>query len=328
MATDAGRAASAPPERDLYELLEVNDNADLGAIKKAYRRLSVTYHPDKNPSDATRFNAIRDAYEVLSDPWKRVLYDVGGMEAVKEGEQGKLKEGNDRSEKITLSLAEFYTGVHKTVRVRRRVICRRCRKAPDPQRCRGCAACPPKKVVVQWQQGFTIYQQEKMEPSSEDCKQEAHELDVVVDPGTANEDRIFFKHQSDQKPGEIPGHVIIELQEEGAASNWKRRGNDLVRTLRITLREALLGFTRQIRHLDGHTVEVSTTAVTKPGSVIRIEGEGMPVKDVPSQFGNLDLKVEIDFPASFTKSERDELSESSALRRAERGQDVRQRDEL
>lgn len=305
----------AVPDADLYELLEVGDTADLAEIKKNYRKLSVMYHPDKNPAGSQHFNAIRDAYEILSDEVKRILYDVGGMKAVRDGEQGKLDEGDDHEQKMTLSLSEFYSGARKTLNIRRRVICRRCRETRDPRRCKGCTACPDKKVMVQFQRGHMIFQQQQMQPSDEDCKNEYRELEVVVEPGTRNEDRIFFKHMNDQKPGEIPGHLIIIVNERKEKSPWIRRGDNLQLKLRLSLHEALLGFSRKIKHLDGHIVSLSTKSVTKPGQVIRIEGEGMPLKDMPSQFGNLDIIVQIDFPNAFTEGEREELSGSSALQR-------------
>ena len=68
-----------------YDLLEIPVTADENEIKKAYRRLAVKYHPDKNPGDKTaeeKFKKIAQAYDVLSDPEKRKLYDQFGEDAV------------------------------------------------------------------------------------------------------------------------------------------------------------------------------------------------------------------------------------------------------
>lgn len=72
-------------KRDYYEILQVSQNASDDEIKKAYKRLAMKYHPDRNPDDEeseARFKEIKEAYEVLSDPQKRQAYDQMGHEGV------------------------------------------------------------------------------------------------------------------------------------------------------------------------------------------------------------------------------------------------------
>jgi curved DNA-binding protein len=75
-------------DKDYYELLGVARGSDADAIKKAYRTLALKYHPDRNPGDKKAeetFKAINSAYDVLSDPKKRSLYDEFGEVALREG---------------------------------------------------------------------------------------------------------------------------------------------------------------------------------------------------------------------------------------------------
>ncbi len=75
--------------RDLYKILGVGRSSSEADIKRAYRKLSLKYHPDKNPSPdaAEKFAELGTAYEILSDKEKRRTYDQGGEEAVKQQEQ-------------------------------------------------------------------------------------------------------------------------------------------------------------------------------------------------------------------------------------------------
>nr|VZI34605.1 unnamed protein product [Spirometra erinaceieuropaei]VZI34609.1 unnamed protein product [Spirometra erinaceieuropaei] len=85
-------------EEDYYAVLEVDRGADGEVIKKAYRRLALRWHPDKNPNNKEeaerRFKLLGEAYEVLSDPQKRELYDVYGKEGIVNG--GPSRRGTAR----------------------------------------------------------------------------------------------------------------------------------------------------------------------------------------------------------------------------------------
>mgnify|MGYP002521019739 FL=1 len=73
-------------KRDYYEVLGVEKSADADTIKKAYRKLAMKYHPDRNPGDKTaeeKFKEASEAYEILSDEKKRKLYDQYGHEGMK-----------------------------------------------------------------------------------------------------------------------------------------------------------------------------------------------------------------------------------------------------
>ncbi|XP_058095784.1 uncharacterized protein LOC131241125 isoform X2 [Magnolia sinica] len=72
---------------DYYKVLQVDKNAKDDDLKKAYRKLAMKWHPDKNPNDKkaaeAKFKEISEAYEVLSDPQKRAVYDQYGEEGLK-----------------------------------------------------------------------------------------------------------------------------------------------------------------------------------------------------------------------------------------------------
>uniref|UniRef100_A0A7S0BF04 J domain-containing protein n=1 Tax=Rhodosorus marinus TaxID=101924 RepID=A0A7S0BF04_9RHOD len=78
--------AKRPKQTKYYEVLEVEPEASMEAVKKSYRALAKEYHPDRRPNDPDamkKFQAIADAYEVLSDEKKRLIYDEQGEAGLK-----------------------------------------------------------------------------------------------------------------------------------------------------------------------------------------------------------------------------------------------------
>ena len=83
-------------KRDCYEVLGVSKDADSDTIKKAYRKMAIKYHPDKNPGDheaEERFKELGEAYEILMDEQKRAAYDRYGHAAFQQGGFGGAGRG-------------------------------------------------------------------------------------------------------------------------------------------------------------------------------------------------------------------------------------------
>ncbi len=101
-------------KRDYYEILGVSKTVDQDELKKAYRKLAIKYHPDKNPGDSTaeaKFKEISEAYEVLSDTGKRARYDQYGHAASGfGGGSGFASEGIDLEEALRTFMGEFGSG--------------------------------------------------------------------------------------------------------------------------------------------------------------------------------------------------------------------------
>jgi DnaJ-class molecular chaperone len=315
-------------EDDLYNVLGVDPDAQENDIKKVYRRLSRKYHPDKNrnnPEAAVMFEKIREAYEVVGDPDKRILYDTGGLESVRDAEkqdnsggggghdpfaaffgggqqqQGRqAKKGNDARVELKVSLEDMYNGNTVAASISRRIVCRGCKnggKGKNKARCKSCGRCPNevKTVLRQMAPGFNVQQQEEV-PSKHRCKDEKTTLNAVVEKGMDNNAEIKFERMSEQRPGMIPGDVIMVIKQKPHRT-FRREGNDLHLDLVVTLKEALVGFDKTVTHLDGHEVEVSSHGrVTKPFKIMHLKDEGMPHHGFPSQKGTMHVKIIVQFP--------------------------------
>mmetsp|Transcript_48019 Transcript_48019/g.83719 ORF Transcript_48019/g.83719 Transcript_48019/m.83719 type:complete len:506 (+) Transcript_48019:63-1580(+) len=303
-------------EMDMEDKGEDNAEIDRGALKNLYRKLSVKYHPDKNAAAAARFNRIRDAYEILSDPVKTLLYDTAGMEAVRKFEGGgsDLERTENDETRVYVTLEEAYNGMTKKVKHGRQVVCRSCRLRPNLPRCRKCRQCPGKvELRRRWINPQQFMQEEVEVPSKEKCSHESTEVEVIVDRGVSVGERVNFPGLATQLPGQITGDFQVSIWLT-SHHLFKRVGSDLIITVQVSLYEALLGFTREIKHLDGHMVKfgVEKGEVLRPGMGLEIEDEGMPLREDPTSFGKLIVKFEIEFPKTIPVQAADALE--TALR--------------
>lgn len=292
-------------DKDLYAVLEIAEDVDDATIKKVYRKLSIKYHPDKNPDEASKvkFAEIRDAYEILNDPDKKILYDTGGMAAVREAVQGKIQTTPDVNAEIEVDLQDLYLSKQFQASVQQGVVCRGCRKNPNAPNCAGCKKCKDQVKVVNVQMGPFMTQQEQNVPSKERCKTIDAPLDVHVEKGMREGDLITFPRMAEERPGMMPGSVLLKLKVK-KHTLFERRDNDLHMGVTISLRESLLGWSQRVRHMDGHTVELAQNSVTKHLQVLKFKGEGMPLRDDPASFGDLHAKVAVEFPKQLSEEQR------------------------
>ncbi|KAJ3415934.1 hypothetical protein HDV05_003775 [Chytridiales sp. JEL 0842] len=338
--------ASMPKETKLYDLLEVSPNASESELKKAYRKLALKYHPDKNPDAGDKFKDISRAYEILSDSQKREIYDRYGEDGLSEnggggpgmspsdlfshlfggggdffggggGRRSGPRKGKDMAHALKVSLEDLYKGKVSKLALQKQVLCKSCEGRGGKQGAtKTCSSCQGRGVKITMRQMGPMIQQ--MQSTCNDCKGEgevinpkdqckdckgkkvANErkiLEVFIDKGMAEGQKVTFPGEADQAPGIEPGDIVIVIEQKPHPV-FKRKGDDLFIEQDIDLLTALSGGRTTIKHLDERVLVVNIVPgeVIKPGEIKSIVGEGMPGYKRPYDKGNLYVKFNVIFP--------------------------------
>jgi len=128
---------------------------------------------------------------------------------------------------------------------------------------------------------------------------EAKTLEVDVQKGMQNNQKITFRGEADQSPDHEPGDVVVVLQQKEHGI-FRREGHHLFMKKRLTLLEALAGFNFRVPHLDNRTLIIKSDegTIVRPGDVKCVREEGMPEWKSSHIRGNLYVEFEVEFPAS------------------------------
>mmetsp|Transcript_9243 Transcript_9243/g.1382 ORF Transcript_9243/g.1382 Transcript_9243/m.1382 type:complete len:151 (+) Transcript_9243:642-1094(+) len=122
-------------------------------------------------------------------------------------------------------------------------------------------------------------------------------IEVQVDKGAPNKHKVNYAGESDEAPGLQPGDLIVILT-ESKHETFERKKADLVMNKKITLKQALTGFSFDITHLDGSKKVIRSNEgdIIKPGDVRTVIELGMPIMRTPWKYGNLFIYYEVEFP--------------------------------
>jgi len=229
---------------------------------------------------------------------------------------------------IAVSLEDLYKGKTSKLAVTRNIICDKCtgtgaKKAGASQRCGTCDGRGIRLIVKQLGPGMIQQMQTvcqdcggkgetiKEEDKCDNCKgkkvtKDKKILEVHIERGMREGQKITFSGESDQAPGVEPGDIIFVLKQK-EHPHFKRQGADLFIEHKVTLMDALGGTSFTINHLDDRILVCKTEEgdIIKPGDVRMIPKEGMPIHKRPYEKGNLYVKFEIVFPepGAFNKTQ-------------------------
>lgn len=334
---------------DYYKVLGVDRNATDDDLKKAYRKLAMKWHPDKNPQNKkeaeAKFKQISEAYDVLSDSQKKAVYDQYGEEGLKGGVPPPGAGGPGAGSTY------FSTGDGPTT------FRFNTRNADDifaeffgfsspfggPGGGRGSRfgnmftddifaqsfgeggggvpmhpSAPRKEAPIQ--QNLPCSLEDLYKGTTKKMKISREIVDAsgkrIVQEILTIEIKPGWKKGTkitfQEKGNEQPGVIpadLVFIIDEKPHRVFSRDGNDLIVTQKISLAEALTGATVHLTTLDGRNLTIPINNVIQPNYEHVVPGEGMPLPKDPSKKGNLRIKFDIKFPARLTATQKSGIKE-------------------
>ena len=282
-------------ERDYYEVLGVNRNASPEEIKRAYRKVALKYHPDKNPGDKTaeeKFKEASNAYDVLSDPEKRKIYDVRGHAGVHNaGFQGYTNFediftnfGDIFGREVFGNFGDVFGDVFSRDN--------------------------PTGFGTQHRRGnlrtkLTIPFEESILGAEKRIQVNDRTLTIRIPPGIKDGQSLRLVGQGEMAAGGQRGSLIVKIAVQ-PHPNFKRENLDLVTQATVPFTTAALGGKVRIPTLQGH-IDLKIPAGTQPEQQLRVRGAG--VVDPSKRKGDLRVQIKIEIPRSLTRKQKELLKD-------------------
>jgi curved DNA-binding protein len=295
--------------KNYYKILEINKDATADEIKKAYRKLAVKYHPDKNPNDKIaeeKFKEANEANNVLGDPDKRKKYDDLGdnwqfnQQANQQqnyNSSGRTNRAynNENGQQFQESeFSDFFENMFGGKFSRGNSAQQRTYKGED------------------YNAELNVSFEEVYKGTSRQIEFDNQKLQLKIKPGIKNGQVLRLKGKGSKginggQDGDlyITAHVLEN-------SVYKRKEDDLYCEINIDLYTAILGGFTVIKTLC-NDIKMDISKETDNGKVLRLKGMGMPKYDKENEFGDLYAKVNIILPKNLVPKEIELFKELSLI---------------
>ncbi len=302
--------------KDYYKVLGVDKNATQDEIKKAYRKLALKYHPDRNPGDKIaeeKFKEVTEANEVLSDPEKRKKYDQlganwkyyqnsgqnpgfdffsnfgngGGQTYHFSGDLGDLfGEMGGFSDFFKQFFGGGFNGNYGGF---------------------GNSSHSIRRKGQDYQSEIEITLEEAINGSERFINVNGKKIKIKINPGIENGQKLRVKNQGGPGVnGGEPGDLYLKIKILDHPQ-FERKGNDLYYSLDVDIFTATLGGTKSFKTLEGKQIAVRIPEGCQSNKVLRLKGLGLP--NSSGTRGDLFVKMNFITPKNLTSEEKELLKQ-------------------
>lgn len=286
----------------MYAVLGVDKNASQEEIRKAYRKLAMTHHPDKG-GDAETFKNIQKAYETLSDPELRAQYDQGPEPT--------------QCIPVQLELRDLFVGAVHTLGLQNRSPCGACegKGSTTATTCKGCKG-----------NGFSVVSHPMLPMMMQKlpcavCHGRKCTFEESKACGTCKGQGFILENKSYPikiEPGMRFGQIIRLAPDLGLGcmlkakpgGPWEMVGkDDIMTTLHLTIGQALGGFDTQVMLPHGEPLRIKSQhgRIYKPGQKLVVHNAGLPIRHT-SLRGRVVFVIDVEFPDTLTEQQQQLLS--------------------
>ncbi|HSL42682.1 MAG TPA: DnaJ C-terminal domain-containing protein [Anaerolineales bacterium] len=298
--------------KDYYKTLGVERNASEDDIRKAYRKLAMQYHPDRNPNDKQaeeRFKEINEAYQVLSDSQKRAHYDRLGSDYSRWQQRGAPGDfnwdqygggfpGGVRVEYGDLD--DLFGGAGGFSDFFRTIFGQQAQGAGTRTRSR-------QQQPQGYQQELEITLEEAFQGTTRLLQSDGKQKQVRIPPGVRTGSKVRVAGAG---PNGLDLYLIVDVKDD---PRFERRGNDLHTTATVDIFTALLGGEAEVETLNGK-IKLNIPAGTQPEQIFRLGGRGMPSVKNTNEKGDLYVRLKVQIPKYLSPKQRELLEEASKIK--------------
>ena len=321
---------------DYYKILQLPKNCLQEDIAESFRNLSLKYHPkvcspENSAKSEFHFQKLCEAYEVLSDPIKKEIYDIYGQEGLKNGiidKKGNIKggyiysgNGHEIFEKFMGTANPFTLKGESEKGFFDEQICENKKNEEGLQPIDVDLECTLEELYNGCVKHIK-YKRRVIGVDFRTTEEKEAAVDVEIFRGYDKHIVIPYKGMGNQSPGMKNSDLIVHIKEKKHKCFQRVNTNDLIYVHKIDLAQALNSEPVKFTTLDGRKLAISIDEIISPSTVKVVPGEGMPifqnemnVRDLNIRKGDLYIKFDIKFPEYIDPAKKIEIT--SLLEREE-----------